>query len=108
MEKFIVYFTINFDTLWKYNSWYRYVNKYAVIKLIIRKMLNLQTIRCWHISQMATTAGNFTMTSVKFNTFAVYRGTYHSILLNTVVYHHRVLGDAGFCVPGRINPGPDS
>ena len=36
---------------------------------------------------MATTDGNFTMTSTKFNTVVVYRGTYRSILLNTVVYH---------------------
>ena len=36
---------------------------------------------------MATTAGNFTMTSAKFNTVAVYCGTYRSTLLNTTVYY---------------------
>ena len=35
---------------------------------------------------MATTAGNFTMTSSKFNTVAVHCGTYLGTLLNTGVY----------------------
>ena len=37
-------------------------------------MLNLQTIRCRYINQMATSAGNFTIISAKFNTVAIYRG----------------------------------
>ena len=49
--------------------------------------LNLKTIRCWHINQIATTAGSFTITSAKFNTVAVYRGTYRGTLLNTAVYY---------------------
>ena len=35
---------------------------------------------------MATTAGNFTMTSAKFNTVAVNRGTYLGTLLKTIAY----------------------
>ena len=38
------------------------------------------------MSQMSITADNLIMTSAKFNTVAVYRGTYHGPLLNTMVY----------------------
>ena len=46
---------------------------------------------------MALNAGNFTMTSVKFNTVVVYRGT----LLNTAIYR----GILFFVVPSPTTKG---
>ena len=38
-------------------------------------------------NQMATTAGNFTMSSANFNMVVVYHGMYCGTLLNITVYH---------------------
>ena len=52
----------------------------------------------WH----STTAGNFTMTSAKCNTIAVYHGMYCGTLLNTAVY----CGTLFFVVPVLVGINP--
>ena len=46
---------INVDNLWKYNTSYRDVNKYVIMKLIISTKMLLYNIECWKLLTYGTT-----------------------------------------------------